>query len=137
MSYRNHTREDGPKQVGPGWKDLVLECFDICDAVGIPYQVVQIKEKFAGLRFYVYWGSRPGQPDNLTDDEIEKVQNVWKQLADVERRSYTICEDCGQPGEQSTNRHYLLTLCETHRKRINPWTGEPEVWRTISEDMYG
>ncbi len=36
-----------------GWKDLIIEACDYCVSLNVPAQIVQIKEKFGGMRFYV------------------------------------------------------------------------------------
>ena len=89
--------------IGKGWNELVS---NLCDKIA-QYQknvkdpsfedpvVMQIKEKFGGLRFYVYGG----------DDYIQGMIDF------AECISYSICEDCSQPGKP---RHegWVRTLCD-------------------------
>lgn len=79
-----------------GWKGLVCDLVDRLDTHGIPYDILQIKEKFGGLRFYYKAKNAP-----------EAFQNaVMKAEAD----SLAICEDCGAPGTRLGNG-WIRTLC--------------------------
>lgn len=60
-----------------------------------PVKVVQIKEKFACLRFYFDGG----------DDHINGMVSM------AERMSSKICEACGKPGK-SRNLGWYKTLCD-------------------------
>jgi len=79
--------------VGPGWSKLIDKLYD---KISLDVKVVQVKEKFGGLRFYVY---------NATEDEVDFISFV-------EEESYTVCERCGQPGKLRTDRNWVLTLCD-------------------------
>jgi len=59
------------------------------------FNVVQVKEKFGGLRFYTDWAT----------DEMQNIINEY------EDKSYTICENCGKPGSQSKSG-WIKTLCK-------------------------
>ena len=61
--------------------------------------VVQVKEKFGGLRFYV----------NAATDEHYNYINF------AESMSYRICEVCGSPGKRYTDGWHQV-LCDTHAK---------------------
>lgn len=87
-------RKHGLKCVGPGWKDLINECYDLCEAESPPITVSQIKEKFGGLRFYT------GPAKGGFFDEIDAIAD----------RSYRICEVCGEPGKP-TKGGWIKTLC--------------------------
>ena len=85
--------------VGRGWASLIEECFNICVEHNV--HVVQVKEKFGGLRFYV--GGAPQEVHDVIDE--------------CEARSYEICELCGEPGEERAGG-WILTLCdECHEDR--------------------
>jgi hypothetical protein len=90
---------------GEGWYDLVYElCVEIEKIAkekglsGENYpQVVQIKEKFGSLRFYLDYGCKE------IYDAIEKS----------EKQSGTICEFCGKPAEvKSTFTGWLKCACD-------------------------
>jgi len=90
--------------VGAGWSKLIT---DLCYKIDkhkkrLPEQspeeqvvVAQIKEKFGGLRFYVYGG----------DDYIQGMIDL------AECISYSICEDCSQPGKPR-REGWVRTLCD-------------------------
>lgn len=61
--------------------------------------VVQVKEKFGGLRFYV----------NAATDKH------WNYITFAENMSYKICEVCGSPGKRYTDGWHTV-LCESHAK---------------------
>jgi len=101
--YLDIDREDALTCVGKGWASLVNELYDKKPK---KIKVVQLKEKFASLRCYTDW----------SDDEFDKV------IEDVERRSETICEQCGSVGKVRDIGHWLVTLCddcEIKRKENN------------------
>lgn len=60
--------------------------------------IVQLKEKFAGLRCYTV---------NYTDEALQFI-------AEAEEKSFTTCEKCGYPGKTYTIGYWLTTLCEQH-----------------------
>jgi len=67
-------------------------------------QATQVKEKFAGLRFYMTWET----------DEIDKI------IGEYEEKSYTICETCGQPGKVRRDKAWIVTLCDKCNKPPHP-----------------
>ena len=64
--------------------------------------VEQVKEKFGGLRFYQICG-----------DEF-----VMGAVALAERMSYTICEECGEPGKLRSGG-WMRTLCDRHAAKYD------------------
>jgi hypothetical protein len=60
-------------------------------------EVMQVKEKFGGLRFYM----------DGSNDYFDGL------IAFAESLSYKTCEVCGKPGE-SNNEGWIKTLCEEH-----------------------
>lgn len=84
-----------------GWKAIIEDlCLDL-DAMCIPsLRVVQVKEKFGGLRFYV-----TGADENpLVHDRIYMAEVL----------AATTCERCGQPGKPG---QFLMTLCHSCLKK--------------------
>lgn len=72
--------------------------------------VVQIKEKFGGLRYYIDY-------HNLSDDDIYKVENM---VRDAEDKSHKCCEDCGDPAEIcSPRRYWMKTICISCRSNYD------------------
>jgi len=64
--------------------------------------VMQVKEKFGGLRFYV---------NGATDKQ-------WNYIHFAESMSYRICEECGAPGKRYTDGWHTV-LCDAHAKEQN------------------
>lgn len=101
MSYGMASRDN----VGPGWQPLLDELEARLEATGVPYTVVQIKEKFGGLRYYVDFGV----------DYDEVPSEFFKAIDDAELRSYVTCEFCGKPGKPTPPPGWVKTLCEECR----------------------
>jgi len=96
--------------VGDGWQPLIDEIdARILDYCG-PYEVLQIKEKFGGLRFY--WAATEGTPES-------SVKQARDYVHEQEALSFTICEWCGQPGENEAPHGWYKTLCYEHREEDN------------------
>lgn len=89
-------------QCNSGWRDLLWRlCEDIEKlGPGRNFHVLQVKEKFGGLRFYT---------SGTTEEVLHRIH-----LA--EQESYQTCEDCGTKENVSTSGGWLLTLCEECRK---------------------
>ena len=107
-------RLEGPQQnlmifgfeCGNGWFELIFELSqkietiaktmkdEGCSEGSLPI-VVQVKEKFGGLRFYM--SNRTGDIPTL--------------IAKAEEQSYQICERCGQAGKLSHDGGWCKTLC--------------------------
>ena len=72
-----------------------------------PY-VIQVKEKYGGLRFYVY----------------SSMESINGMITMAEAMSYRVCELCGNPGVLS-QKGWWRTLCEPCRlndeKRAAEW----------------
>ena len=84
-------RERAKAQVGEGWHLLIDEVYD--KGIG----VWGVKEKWGGLRISMISG---------TTEE-------WDFLEEIEERSLTVCEMCGEPGTPTT-KGWIKTLCDKH-----------------------
>jgi len=88
----------------PGWFPMIYELTkkvsDIAKRDKTETQVVQIKEKFGGLRYYINSGT----------------YDILKLVGKYEDKSYKICEVCGKPGKIDESKHWLRTLCAKHTK---------------------
>jgi len=90
---------------GDGWFEILWRlCEDLEPLVaeaerqtGHPFEVLQVKEKLGGLRFYV---------NHRTDAISERI-------AAAELESIRICEVCGQPGKRREG-NWIRTLCDEH-----------------------
>lgn len=84
-----------------GWSDLIYNLCKELDLIKFDGTVVQIKEKFGGLRFYINGGTT--EVHNLIDK--------------AESDSFSICEVCGKPGTCINYHGWLMTKCEEHKKK--------------------
>lgn len=100
---------------GPGWYKIITDLDEALCRVYPDYEVVQVKEKFGTLRFYI-----GGVPEPIRDV-------VYDAIADAERISARTCEWCGEPGT-SRSGGWVRTLCdgceaEYQEERANRWSG--------------
>jgi hypothetical protein len=114
-----------------GWFALVDElCVDLETALGDElvqrFAVVQIKEKFGGLRFYF---SLDGKEDMFMDfhspdgartvvKQAEDAHPVMNELrtviANAVKRSQRTCMECGELGKRENFGGWLAVLCDRH-----------------------
>lgn len=87
--------------VGPGWGPLVQTLMEDLRAEGWDGLLLQVKEKFGGLRFYT------GPLTQVQEDLVRAAEN----------RSYEVCEICGEPGRECDEFGWIRTLCEACRVR--------------------
>lgn len=97
-------------ETGPGWWPLLEELMAGLTTLveltpGASINVVQIKEKFGGLRFYM---DTKGVPDGSRFHQVvdELVQHAENQAART-------CEACGEPGTRG-GKFWLKTYCKKH-----------------------
>jgi hypothetical protein len=106
----SHGKMDGPvydygRECNDGWLELIAELIQELTDAGWTREILQIKEKFGGLRFYA-----GGLPQN--GDEV---------IAKYEHRSYTICEICGSTDKVRLCGHrWVKTLFD---QCARPWLG--------------
>lgn len=86
-------------RVGPGWGDILKRLIEDLFELGWDGHVLQVKEKFGGLRFYVGSGS----------------EAIHARIGDAESESNRTCEQCGAPGKVQ-GKFWLKTLCDEHAK---------------------
>lgn len=87
-------------ECGEGWLPLIQECIEKLIKIGWNKEILQIKEKFGGLRFYT----------NGINDEMRKI------IVEAMEKSYKTCEICGEEGTVRNNR-WVRTLCDKHYKK--------------------
>ncbi len=86
-------------ECGVGWKDIINKlCADI-HALDPTVTVVQIKQKFGTLRFY------------LGTVDANSSHAVYALVSEAEEKSAITCEWCGLPGSTDTSKHWHITLC--------------------------
>ncbi|RVH69217.1 hypothetical protein CN198_14250 [Sinorhizobium meliloti] len=90
------------------WVELLDDFFAVVDRV-LPaeaaFQLLQVKEKFGGLR--IYYDIDGAVPDAVSN-EIKEAN------LRAEARSEHICETCGKRGRMSNRGGYYTTICEEH-----------------------
>lgn len=64
--------------------------------------VIQVKEKFGGLRFYIRGG----------DEFIHNIIHMAEEI------SFYVCEECGSTKNITTEGKWTLTLCKKCRKKL-------------------
>ena len=118
-----HVFTGWPVQLGltisPGWHDLVYDlCVKLEDHAkrmyghGPDFEVVQVKQKMGGLRFYVAYAS----------DEMLKL------IGEAEERSGKVCEACGGPGKMRNVDGYYTTLCDEHFEQAGKDGPRKTIW---------
>ena len=102
VENRNY-KENRRVPIEKGWykilEKLVRRIKEIDEKHDKQSKILQIKEKFGGLRVYL-------EAWNL--DTIQAVR-------EAEDESYKVCEKCGEEGHRF-NDGWILTLCEEHAK---------------------
>ena len=91
---------------GDGWFDIVWRlCEDseplvaeVEKATGRPFEVLQVKQKLGGLRFYV--------------SHQHRTEAVMQRIYAAESESFRTCEVCGKPG--TLRDDCIRTVCDAH-----------------------
>ena len=90
-----------------GWYDIIDSLSKKISETAnkFPYRsmnVVQIKEKFGGLRYYLNY-------ENMQDEDIQNIENI---VREAENKSIKTCEDCAAEATLcSPRRYWMKTLC--------------------------
>ena len=117
--------------VPPGWYELLDGlCRNITAALPpddfASFEILQIKEKFGGLRFY--WrlnGAQDVRLDILAQNgsisvtekaqggpaSMVRIRNLERAAQDA---SQSICQECGAPASRANYGGYIATLCNVH-----------------------
>ena len=97
-----------------GWNGLLEKLFIDLREI-IPQErwedlsVMQIKEKFGTLRFYVSLGGEP-----VVEGVPDIHEKIMLAVFLAECRSELTCEICGEPGRFRDNRGWYTTRCDYH-----------------------
>lgn len=82
-----------------GWRNIINDmCERLSTIEGVP-PIVQIKEKFGGLRVYF---------DTIEPTDAEVI------VANAERACEQTCDICGQAGKMLVSRHVWKVVCSDH-----------------------
>lgn len=87
-----------------GWSGLVRDCHNKLFDFDPNYKILQIKEKFGGLRYY-FEPSFPAYTHTMRTKVLE-----------MEKQSFAVCELCGENGKlrKTKKTNWYKTLCEKH-----------------------
>lgn len=111
---------------GDGWYKIISDLSDkILDMIPPEsFKVVQIKEKFGGLRYYFELDQKYGHvnhPYMMHEEDLESfnkrtefIQKLSIVVMDAESNSYITCERCGKPASSVVHNLYVQTLCDEH-----------------------
>lgn len=91
-----------------GWRDIVWKLCEDLQRNNIQIRVAQVKEKFAGLRFYY------DVPEGAPEDTWEKAREL---VSATEHFSYMVCEDCGTTKSVDVQGSWLTAKCAMCRKQ--------------------
>lgn len=84
---------------GTGWYSLLADCIGELSVAAPGFKILQIKEKFGGLRFY------------FSVAKQEHYDRANKIVRKAEQLSYVTCEHCGSAGK-SQDGGWIKVLCD-------------------------
>jgi hypothetical protein len=100
-------RFKGPRYIecGAGWNLLIVEFLERLDKIAgcEDVTIFSIKEKWGMLRIDI---------NGPTSEEAFKAFNDLE--TEIEKRSATVCEQCGKPGIRRGGS-WIKTACEAHK----------------------
>lgn len=96
-------------KVGEGWHQLLDDLHEQLRMLLGDYDVLQIKEQYGGLRFYVLLDHRYANVN---------VEQAIASISDAERASWRTCEGCGEAGHVLYHAGWYKTLCDKHHEEL-------------------
>lgn len=93
--------------IGQGWWPLLVRLDQRLARLDPDYDIVQVKEKFGGLRFYA-------APSN----GAARSPAFNAAIRDAEIEASRTCETCGQPGRLHSRKGWVVTLCAEHAAAV-------------------
>ena len=96
-------------QCGVGWRNLYQPLIDLCQLYEI--QILQVKEKFGGLRFYI------------GESRKEEVPDLCHLIHAAEIKSFQVCENCGTQGmlRYDVETNQAIPLVTTGPSETSGW----------------
>lgn len=85
--------------INNGWLGILQRLFETLIALGWDRSFINVKEKFGGMSVFI---------DNIPE-------NGFHFVVEAEKESFTVCEVCGEPGEQHRINGWIHTFCDEHR----------------------
>jgi hypothetical protein len=111
-------------ECGAGWLPLVEPLIAMCKEAKVP--ILQIKEKWGTLRFYV------GAVIDPEAENKEKVDALFKAIIATENASKSVCESCGAAGTRTDpKRAWVKTLCPVH---MEEWYAQTDKARARANE---
>jgi len=113
---------------GDGWFYIIRDLSQAILELNPPdhFEIVQIKEKFGGLRYYWKMDQRLGDDNhpymmieedlNSFNKRTEFLQNLNIKVMNAESNSYITCEECGKPASSTSDGFWVKTLCDFHKE---------------------
>jgi len=98
-------------EVDEGWYQIIVDCDKELTEIDPNYGILQIKEKFGGLRYYM-------TPSN--DTTPEQRDKMYEVIEKYEKKSFETCEATGRPG-------VLMQSIGGWRKTLNPRYAETNL----------
>jgi hypothetical protein len=101
---------------GDGWKDTIDEtCKQLTilkDITGIQVIADQVKEKFAGLRFYYHCDASNYK---LAEEDFDSWQNMIENvISSCERKCDHVCDHCGESRWKTARLgHWMVGICDS------------------------
>ena len=95
--------------VGAGWHPIIDDLHSNLGLLLHDYDVLQIKEQYGGLRYYVLLDFRVAREN--------RVQALHA-IGDAERQSLLTCEGCGEEGDTQYHGGWYKTLCTKHHEEV-------------------
>jgi hypothetical protein len=99
-------------ECGAGWETLLRDLFDVVKArITDPaqFRLLQIKEKFGGLRFY--YGL-----EDVSDEAREAIRNA---VDAAEEKSFKTCELTGKPGKLISRNGWICVRADEDIKETD------------------
>ena len=107
-------------ECGDGWYTIIeglmrsIQTYIQTEKKDIAIDLLQVKEKFGGLRFYIYEG----------DDYINELIRLTEEL------SYETCEFCGTTNNIGRTRGWIFTIC---KECFDAGKTNQTVWKPLAE----
>ena len=94
--FEGYDKQLALESVGAGWASLIEEVFSFMEQNKINCKIIQVKEKWGGLRIYT----------DIIHEQLDK------KIIEVEKKSFTICETSGAPGKLRNCNGWYRTLSD-------------------------
>jgi hypothetical protein len=117
---------------GLGWRKIVFGLVDELDKIWGGFKrkkgpkcwgILQIKEKFGGLRFYATY------PEDTSEDAKARCDRSYDAISKAADEAAKTCERCGAPGKLK-GKGYVATVCNPCLKRWRERSAQG-LWPTL------